>query len=339
MRAHLLMLCGYASQRSPVAVLNAVRITKEFGYAIDPNGSLRILWDGPDVDVCIDATLLANALNGIPDDQRLEFVPGDGFVYLKAGRRKLKLRTVPADGMQELTVSGDPCKLPAPDVVAAIKIASAAVAVRDHRMNLKCVSVEVSTGSTLVRGTDGFRAHVGKLKNDLSLDGTSRHLIPPPVVKRLFDLAKVGGELTLYPSRAVLVKGDITFTGVLHADTYPNFPVNMFDTDGHVARVSGCRLAMSHALDSAVRLGMTTVTLAIDGSDVCLRGENQGDEFEQEVIADVSGANTSVNFNPVYLADALRVVDDVFVMHVGSQAKPLVLRSNEVTALVQGTRK
>lgn len=341
MKATLETLCGFTAPRSPAAIVESVRITREFGYATDNYSSMRINWDGPDCDIAITARQLQAALGGIPDDQHIKIVPADGFATLHAGRRKLKLRTVPLDGMPEIEVKGELKFKPVGPLADALKYALVATAKNNIVKPEWCaVLIDQTAQGTHVVGLDGFRANCIKVDAEM---GDYKSLVPRALADRIVKLAKFGGEIALTDDRVVFRKGESEFIGVLqHAGAYPPWQRLMRPDESKLFQIGGSQASILAAAQDAHRFGIDTIALTVKNNHLTISGRARaGDEIEHEMDVDYAGPEIELGVNPVFLADAITAMGGdwpTIAIPKAASGLPLLLKHDERVSIVGAKR-
>lgn len=339
-KAQLVTLCGYAAKRSPMAVMNCVRITEGFGYATDGVSSLRYEWDGPEgVDVCVDANQLAAALSGFADDQYIKVVPGDGHIHVQAGRRKLKLRTVPVDGMPEIEVKGEPMVLPGDALESALKFCfDGSLANSIVKPEYGNVVVEFGKNDVWVIGIDGFRGHFAKLDVPAPKD-VMQCFVPRALAKRLADLCKggIGGKVQFYKDRAIFERGGMKFICMLSTAIFPNWRMLLAHESKYKSKAPVGTRQLEHAMHGANQLGIKYTTVDMKPGTVVVSGNEVGEEFEQEIDIDYDGDQAAINVRPKYVLDAASHMGEFADVSIGV-GLPLMLRSGDLVAVIQGSK-
>lgn len=330
MRRELRTICGFAARKSPLNVINCVRITKSHCYATDITSSMKIAIDGPDMDACVDATLLADVLKGFPDGVEVSIEPGSGHIHVKGGKRRIKLRTVAPDGMPEIEAGGEFMTLDPATVSRALRFALPGAAVRDvARPMLTNVVIDFSAAGVHAVGCDGFRAHVFKISGEPSAVPLLC-AIPRPLAQRLASLCEVGGTLKINRNRVIYEKGDAVFVAGLSGSAYPDWrritpKPEQFETSLAVGRER-----ILSAVESANRLGAVALLLGSFGGALSLSADLKGDEFADELEADTTGAG-SMLVSPALLSQALAAMDDEIVhLHLPSNDRP------QLASLIRG---
>lgn len=338
-RDQLLTLCGYASRRSPAAVMNSVRITETFGFATDGPSQMRCTWEGPSgLDVCVDAGILHGQLSSMPSDKALHIEPADGFVTLFAGRRRLKLRTIPPLGMPEIEVRGQGVSVD--ELEFALRFCAAATGPGIPRPELANVLVEIADDGVWVVGLDGYRMHYWLVDSSKIPEERMSVLIPRAAAKKLADLGKQGGDIILYRDRARVVLGEMTYTCCLAAGVFPPWRNVTPKDDKVIAKCDVGSKPLSMAMHGARQMGAKFATLALREGEAAVSASEQGDEYEQIVELDFSGPNSDINVNPAFVVDAMEHMDVMSSMAIcnAGAGKGLLLKSFQASALIQGMR-
>lgn len=339
MKATLEMLCGFTAPRSPAVIMSSVRITRDWAYATDGPSSMRVRWEGPDCDIAITAPQLQAALAGIVDDQAIKLVPGDGFATLHAGRRKLKLRTVPIEGMPEIEVKGELVFKDAGPLADALQYALVTASKKNLvRPEYCAVLIDQTEEGTHVVGLDGFRANLVKVDSE---PGKYRSLVPRALADRLVKLAKLGGQIALTDDRVVFRKGDSEFIGVLqHAGKFPPWQRVMRPDESKMFKLEGSQAPILAAAQDAQRFGIDTLILSLSKAGLKITGSAKGDEIEHDIEIDYSGPEIEYGIHPVYLADAITSMGGWPSISIAPPASglPVLMRLDGRTGIVQGKR-
>jgi len=340
-KAILEQLCGFTAPRSPAAIMSSVRITREFAYATDGPSSMRVMWDGPDCDIAITAPQLQAALAGMADDQHIKIEPDTTFATLRAGRRKLKLRTVPdPQGIPEIKVEGELVFKDVGPLADALQYALVAASKRDTvRPEYCAVCIDQTAQGTHVIGLDGYRAHLVKVDSEM---GNYRSLVPRALAERIVKLAKLGGQIALTDDRVVFRKGDAEFIGVLqHAGKFPAWQRVMRPDESKMFKLGGSQVSILAAAQDAQRFSIDTIVLHLTKRGLQITGRAKvGDEIEHDIEIDYSGPEIEIGVNPVFLADAINSMGDWPTISIAPPATglPLLLQLKDRTGIVQTKR-
>lgn len=335
MKTQLQTVCGFAARRSPLNVMNCVRITKDFCYATDGSSSMRIGIEGPDMDVCVDAAMLANILGGMPDDQTVSISTGEGFITIKGGSRRLKLRTVANEGMPEIEVGKDFHEIDPAALSLGLKFAAPAAAVKNIA-NPALTQIVVSLGPTgsYVVGCDGMRLNAYKID-----DKTTPHevacLLPRHIAHRLAGLCSIGGSLKINRHRVVYEKGDQCFIATLSALAYPDWRRIIPDRSIYTNRVQLGGKTMAGLFENVSRLGGDEVEMIQGDGVLDLKADLKGDEFADRVECDSVGAE-SIKVRAAQMADAINAMghDKPVTVHIPHEA---IRKTNKPILFTNGT--
>lgn len=346
MKTQLQYICGFAAKRSPLNVINCVRITKSFCYATDGISSMKIAIDGPDLDVCVDAGLLHDILRNFPDDQSIAITDGKDHIVIKGGKRRLKLRTTPNEGMPEIEYGGDFHEIDPAAASQAIKFALPAAAVRNiSQPAFTNVIIDLTVDGTFVVGCDGGRLHAYKI-DDRKSEHNITCAIPRPLGQRLVGLCEIGGVLKVSRNRVLYEKGDAVFVSTISSITYPPWqriiPQPAIYQDKAI--VGGAALAS--IVQAATALGVEYVTLTLADGEIAVTADMKGDEFADQLECDVVGSS-SINVRANYLIDVIASMgkDKPLTIHfpneksATSKGRPLLFRnSTDHMAFAMGAR-
>lgn len=330
MKTQLQHVCGFAARRSPLNVMNCVRITKDFCYATDGSSSMRIAIEGPDMDVCVDAAMLANILGGMPDDQAVSILPGDGFITIKGGSRRLKLRVVANEGMPEIEVGKDFHEIDPAALSAGLKFASPAASVKNvANPALTQVAVSLGPAGSYVVGCDGMRLSAYKL-DDKETPHDVSCLLPRTIAHRLSSLCSIGGTLKINRHRVVYEKGDQRFIATLSALEYPNWRRIIPNKDIYTSRIQVGGKVMSGLFENVSRLGGDEVEMIQADGALDIKADLKGDEFADRVECESVGTE-KIKVRAAQMADAINALgfDKPVTIHIPHAAiraanKPLL---------------
>lgn len=304
MKSELQYVCGFAAKRSQLNVMNCVRISRGFCYATDGSASMKIAIDGPDLDVCVDAALLHDILRAMPDDQGISINPGPDHIIIKGGKRRLKLRTVPTDGMPEIEYGGDFHEIDPAVVSQALRFSLPATAVRDvARPYFSNVIINLTANGTFAVGCDSGRLHAFKI-DDRKSEHDVTCAIPRALGNRLASLCEIGGVLKVNRNRVLYQKGDSTFVSVISGVEYPNWKRIIPSPDIYDDKAVVNGQALSSIVSAATALGVEYVHLALTEVGVNVTADMKGDEFSDQLDCDVAG-KSEVNIRANYLIDVI----------------------------------
>lgn len=307
MKTQLQAACGFAARRSPLNVMNCVRIAKDHCYATDGASSMRIGIDGPDLDVCVDAGTLADILRGFPDDQTIKITQGEGHVLIKGGNRRLKLRTLPSADMPIIESGGEFHEIDPAAVSSALKFCEQAAAVRNVAQPMWTnVVINLTPDGTFAVGCDGMRLHAYKIDDKKSASSVVC-AIPRALAAKVAGMCEIGGVLKINRHRAIYTKGDNTFVSVLSGMEYARWQAIVPKPEQYETRAIINATALLSLADNVDRLGAKFVEVNAGAEGLAISADLNGDEFSDQLACDVSGVQ-SFKMQPGFIVDALKAL-------------------------------
>jgi len=243
-------------------------------------------------------------------------VDEDDKAIVKAGSSRLRLNGKSANEFPPMEAEGECINytLPCPILLDMLRKTSYAASQDDTRRTLKGVLASFKTGKLTMVATDGRRLAMVEQEMDIAGNCENDIVLPSKTVQELQRSLSGNGNVTLkvQPSRISVEFDNIRIYSKLMAEKYPNYN-QVIPTDINekitierqplieaLERASVMTMDAAHSTRLAFSDNMLTVSSA--SSDI-------GDA-KDEVPIKYAGENVEIIFNPDYVLDALKAIDD-----------------------------
>ena len=269
--------------------------------------------------ITLPAKKFADVSKALPENSRISLEVSDTRGYVRCGRSRFSLSTLPAEDYPGLEGEASEQAFEVETAVLArmIERTSFAMAHQDVRYYLNGLLLEICPGRLVTVATDGHRlAKAESAVSALQSWEEKRQLILPEKtvaeLKRL--LAGKVGETTRLEigDRTVVIRvGNNVVTTKLIDGRYPDYsrviPTQLQHSallEREAVKDSLARTAvLSYEKQKGVRMTFEEGTLKLEVSNP------EHEEAEEEIAIDYQGGSTTIGFNVGYWLDVLNVLD------------------------------
>lgn len=268
-------------------------------------------------NVAIDAKLFSEIIRSLPENSvRLE-VDNKNMTVIKCGKTEFKIMGQPAEQFPELPIVEKNVKYEtsALAVKNMIKQTIFSVSVEDTKPILTGELLEINGNDFNIVAIDGFRVSFRNLKSDQSI-GNIGCVVP---AKSLNEISKIlpdkeDAVLNIYftENHALFEMDSCIIVSRLLEGEFLNYR-QIFMTECNTSVIVDRNLFLS-ALERSTLVSKevkkTPVKLKIDKTNIIITSNTELGESYDEVYAEIDGEGLNIAFNPKYLIDAIKVIED-----------------------------
>ena len=295
---------------------------------------VEIVEDGKTV---VDARMFADIIRKLPDSEITIFVNEKNLLVIECGGSQYKLSTMNADEFPTLPTINVEKSISLPQKVFKdmIKRTSFAVSVDENRPIFTGCLLDVKQSSLNVVAVDGYRlaqrvAPVFTDSEDFKVVVPGKYL--NEVSKNLLeveDLVKIGVsknqalfEISDCKIVTRLLEGDfLDYANAIPKDKETRITINKNELQSAIERAS----IFSYSAQEKEKKYPIKIYINID--NIIVSCTSQVGDAKEEVKVETEGQELEIGFNPKYLLDALKSIeDDEIYMDFGSNISPCVIR-------------
>ncbi len=277
--------------------------------------------------------LLFNAVAKVAEGEIEVSIDAHERAEINAGNAKFKLAGMPESEFPRLPQDEDAFAytIPQTTLKEMLRKVSYAASQDDTRRTLKGVLMSFKDEKLTMVATDGRRLALVENENEFPKDSERDIVLPSKAVSEL--QRSLGGEgdvsLLVQKSQICFKLGGIIIYSKLMDDVYPNYrqvipreTAEQIEVDRQLLldaldRVSVMTIDEAHSTKLIFESGKLTVTSA--ASDI--------GEAKDVVPIKYAGEKIEIMFNPTYVMDALKAIDDDMVtIHINDGHSPAVIK-------------
>lgn len=269
-----------------------------------------------DSDLLLPASRLSRILNYC--DEQITLASGGTSCSIEGCGNRWSLPMIEPSGFP---LDGDRdtkpvARLPADQLVRAIKAVACATSKHDAQYATSCVLLEVADGTVTLAATDGRRLHVHSFEIDQAVDDASL-VVPSRFMAALVRLAEQAGEdnaVQLESDRRVLIASapDAVLTAPLSSSPFPDWRKAIPEaTPSHTEVRAGDLLEATLAASITTSDTSRAVTFTFgekSGIKLTAKSPEGGESSVRCAVASV-GAACVVRLNPEYVVEFLEIAD------------------------------
>ncbi|MEM0913658.1 MAG: DNA polymerase III subunit beta [Planctomycetota bacterium] len=337
------LMGSVAVQRTPKPVLSCVKIVAgDDGLtltATDLEVSLTLNALRVEVEQPGEALVPADKLNAIVResiDPTLTLATEGEVVQITGQDSKYRIYSQAVSDFPSVPAFGDEphFEMVAGDLHRLVAMTIFATARENSRYAINGVLMERDGKQLTVVATDGHRLALAKGKAQAAADGGQSAIVPTKALQlllRLFDDAEQVVKIALAGNRVLFSADHATLTSSLVEGNFPPYrdviPKDgdrraMLMTDVFISAVRRAAL-LTNEESKGVRMAYSP-----DGLTLSSRAPEMGEAEINVELAGYEGESIEIGFNPAYLLDALKVMDDKQVQFdFKAPNKPGVLRT------------
>ncbi len=287
--------------------------------------------------VVVDCKMFGDIIRKLPNEPITFYINDKDLLVIECEGSVYKLSTMKAD---EFPV------LPSIDVENTISLSQGAlkemikktifaVSVEENRPIFTGCLIEVVDGELNVVAVDGFRLALRKIPMPTSVQKFSA-IVPGKylneIVKNLQDIDDTL-EISISKNQALfelknckivtrLLEGDfLNYNSVIPQEKDTRIKVNKSALQNAIER------AAIFSISSAEKEKKYPIKIYVSLGSIIISCTSQVGDAKEEVLVETTGKELEIGFNPKYLVDALKVIeDDEVYLDFGSSISPCVIR-------------
>lgn len=272
---------------------------------------------GGDGAVTVPAKKLVDIVRSLPEDSNIEFSAEEDKAFVRSGRSKFKLSTLPADDFPNIDDWTSDINFVSDQVVLKrlMEKTHFSMANQDVRYYLNGMLFETDNGMLRSVATDGHRLAMSSCAVEQPGLAQKQVIVPR---KGVVELLRLLGEEEAEVSVAIgnnhirIESETIVFTSKLVDGRFPDYR-RVLPSGGDKIVVAD-RDLLRQAFGRASILSnekFRGVRLNLASGELCITATNPEQEQAEEVIeVDYQGEELEIGFNVSYLLDVLNNVDD-----------------------------
>ena len=266
-------------------------------------------------EITVSGRKLLDICRALPDDAVVEINASADKLYVRSGRSKFTLATLPATEFPTIEdiKAGQTIQLPQAVLIRLIEKTHFSMAQQDVRYYLNGMLLETNGKHVRTVATDGHRLALCQAELDGDAMVEQQIIVPRKGVLELQRLMNGEGMLNieLGPNHLRIQLDGIRFTSKLIDGRFPEYErvipkdsTNELRADREILRTALQRTAiLSNEKYRGIRL------IIRDGGIVLQAHNPEQEEAEEELEVSYNGDDIEIGFNVNYLLDALGAVD------------------------------
>ena len=285
----------------------------------------------------VDAKMFADIIRKIPNSEVTISINDKNLLLIESEGSQYKLSTMNADEFPTLPTINVEKTISLPQKVFKdmIKRTSFAVSIDENRPIFTGCLLDAKQSSLNVVAVDGFR--LAQRVSPVFSDSEEFKAIVPgkylnEVSKNLLeveDLVKIGisknqalFEIADCKIVTRLLEGDfLDYNNVIPKDRETRITINKSDLQGAIERAS------IFSISSSEKEKKYPIKIYINIDNIIVSCTSQVGDAKEEVKVETEGQELEIGFNPKYLLDALKAIeDDEVYLDFGSNISPCVIR-------------
>jgi DNA polymerase III subunit beta len=263
----------------------------------------------------------------------IELREAERDVEIRSGGSSFHLRTLPSEDFPKFPEEeGEPLKIPAPALSAAVELVARAASRDDMRPVLTGVLVTADGTEMTMVATDSYRLAVKRTELEGGIGGELEANIPARALRELGRIVTADGveevEALLLRNQAVFKAGHIVLTTRLIEGQFPNFRQLLPESYEHDVRLPRAdlldvtrRVSQLAQRNAPLRLAFAPGELTVTAST-----PDVGDA-EEKMPAAFEGEPLEIGFNPDFLREGIESVEgDELMLRLISPLRPGLLQ-------------
>ena len=272
---------------------------------------------GESTRLTLPARKLLDICRSLPDDSELEFNIKDEKAYIKSGKSKFTLATLPAQEYPVTDINEETIdfNLSYDKLIGLLENTQFAMAQQDVRYYLNGLMLEISSGNLKAVATDGHRLAFDETDVETSSNEDRQIIIPRKGVTELIRLLQSSqneANIRVSKNHIQVTSGKLSFTSKLIDGKFPDYQrvipelsetiviADREELKNSLARVS----ILSNEKYRGVKKIFSNDSLRV------LAHNPEKEEAEEEVNIVYQGDEMEIGFNVSYLIDALTAIDN-----------------------------
>jgi DNA polymerase-3 subunit beta len=323
-------------QKGSLPILENVLMTVEDGKLVmtttDLDISVRSVVECQVVEkgaTTLPVKLLANSVSKAAEGILQVEVDSEEKALVTAGLAKFRLIGQPAKDYPRLPEFEDSCEysMEASTLKEMLRKTAYAASTDDTRRALKGVLFSFKDQKLTMVATDGRRLALVEKEMEFSPDSEKDIVLPSKTVQELFRMLGTEGnvKIKLHQSQVCFEFETKNVYSKLIDDVYPNY-VQVIPRNTN-EKVDIDRQLFLDALDRAFVMNPTTKLVFDDNKLLVASSDNERGSASDEVPIKYAGERIEIHFNPNYIMECLKAIDDdVVKMELKDGHSPVVIK-------------
>jgi DNA polymerase-3 subunit beta len=286
--------------------------------------------------ICLDAKLFSEIIRSLPDEKVLIQTDELFRANIKSGKSEFEINGRSADDFPETPAVEKTLNYEIPSVVLKnlIRQTIFSVSADESKPVFTGELLEIKGDELNVVAMDGYRLSARKAKLDGA--GLSTKLIAPAKtlneVSKLLESSKENVAIYFTDKHVLFKLSSCTATSRLIDGAYMDYARIL--TDEYKLKTIVSRSEFAACLERTSIISKEPnkhpVRLRIDADLITLSSINEYGATREEILADSEGPRMEIGFNPRYIIDALKAIDeDQICLLFTSPLSPMIIKSVE----------
>ncbi len=277
--------------------------------------------------------LLFNAIGKVAEGEIIIDVDSNDYCVISAGNAKFKLVGMPSSEFPKLPYDENSYIYTLPQVVfkEMLKKVSYAASIEDTRRTLKGVLVSLKDSKITMVATDGRRLALVENEIEFPKNNERDLVLPSKTVQELQRSLNSSGDISLMIQKSQIcfkVENMMIYSKLIE-DVYPNYR-QVIPTEC-IEKIKIDRQLLLDALDRAsvmtVDEAHSIKLIFSNGKLIVTSAVSDIGEARDEVPIKYAGEKIEIMFNPSYVMDPLKVIDDDEVLvHINDGHSPVMIK-------------
>lgn len=270
--------------------------------------------------VVVKANLFSVAVKKLPDFEDEVFIEVDenDNIKIQCGNAKFDFATASGEDFQPLPLvsDGDVFEIQDSVVKNMIRQTVYAISTKEDKPVLTGICFDIADGMIHVVGCDGYRVAIRR--EELSAEKDMKFIVPGKNAKELLSIIGDDEEMVKFSINKKNVKveiGNCTFVSRLIEGEYLNYKSVADHKNNLMIEVETKKIL--HSIDRAAMIvneaAKSYVLLNIEDDSVFINCESTMGKVKDKFSVNMVGEPMQIAFNPKYLIDAFKNVDDEMV--------------------------
>ncbi len=319
---HILLTADNVGFRMLANDLKLAILTKDIDAVIDEKGI-----------VAIDAKMLEDVVKKLPEGELTLSVDSEYVVTIESGKIKLSFRAIEGDDFPSIPEVQEETKI-------SIKFAALeelvrktifSVAQEESKPVLTGELFEINDGKLNVVAVDGFRISVGT--EEIISENNVSMVIPAKSLKEITKIPVSDKEqnIDIYLNEKnikFVVENGIVVSRLLDGE-YIKY--NQLFAGSHSLEVKVDKAMLKSSLERTELISRevkrSPVKLQMTEDKIIITSNTDSGNFYEEINAEIIGEGIEIGFNPKYLLDVLKVIDDEkVVINFNNSLSPCIIK-------------
>lgn len=267
--------------------------------------------------ITVPAKKLLDLVKSLPDENMIEFVLDGDRMFMKSGRSKFVLSTLPADDFpqsdKKVTEERLSVTLPQGEFKAVLNATAFAIAIQDVRYYLNGMLLEITADRVRTVATDGHRLSLADVPGKSEVTEAVQSILPRKAVQELQRLLEPRADdirVCLTDKFIRVDNGRIQFTSNLIDGKFPDYrrvvpTQNDLDLIADRALLKATLSRVSILTSEKVR----GVRLSLAENLLTVYAINDDEQAEESLTVEYAGPELEIGVNVNYVLDVLSTIE------------------------------